>query len=702
MADTGGVPTTSIPELTGDAAEFLANGEVDGRADTGRIKVPAAAQQLRAAPAFADSFSALAASLASLGEQLGQIDGTAAIAASELAAAASAAAIAARAAAEDARDVALASDAGVVSTALKRDVLPQPGGDPILAGDAGVSAGFGDLFGNMQAYLDLDGILRAEIVDLTGEAALSEDYAWGLLSPDGYIMIGLNKAGFFTLWDHDAAWGDDFTWFRALDDGTVFQGLRPDGSMQCGLAPARLYVPFVRGASGSRDVYLAWDAGEVRVTRGEGDCHSPVMDGPVLRYVQEIGGVARLISVSLLYTSSIAPSVTTLHHFPLTGQSLHGGTQSTPAITTTPPRPGRVLMFSGGVRTLGTNFPTDRTAIIADEDLAGIVDAFERTDGDRAGETVASIGGWQATKTLASTEALLMSAHGIGGQGYDWLKKGSIPYSNILKAVRRARLIAALSGIAYEVPGVIWDQGQHDHDETESTYRGWLVELQSDLTADINALTGGTDQVKLIIHQMANWQLYNIATSGVPLAQLNMALMNPTKALCVGPQYILETVADGMHLTAASERLQGLYTGRAMAAVVAGQPYTPLYVTSAVRAGAVVTLTFSDTGTALAFDDGSLVTDPGNKGVTWHDAGNGNSVTITNVAITGAHTIDVTLSAVPTGTAQQIGIARVATPNAFAGPTTGPRSVIRDQSPDTTPEGRRLYNFACIQLVNVT
>ncbi len=607
-----------------------------------------------------------------------------------------------RAATEAARDEALATDAGVLSGALKRDVLPQPGGEPVFAGDAGVLAGWWDLYGNLPAYLDLDGILRADIADPTGEVVLSEDYAHGWRSPSGDILLGVHQAGFVTIMDHDAAWGDEFVWQRSLDDGSVIFGLRYDGSMQCGLAPARAYLPFVRGEPGARDVYLAWDEGEVRVTRGEGDCHSPVMDGPVLRYVQEISGVARLKSASLLYTLSASSTVTTLWHFLIYGQSLSAGTQSTPAKTTTPPRPGRVLMFSGGVRTLGTNFPTDRTATIRDEDLAGIVDAYERTDGDRAGETVASIGGWQATKTLASTEALLMSAHGIGGQGYAWLKKGGAPYANILKAVRRARLIAALSGLAYKVPAVIWDQGQHDHDESEATYRGWLVEIQSDLTTDINALTGGTDQVKLIVHQMASWQLYNIATSGVPLAQLNMALQNPDKAVCVGPQYILETVADGMHLTAEGEYLQGLYTGRAMAAVVAGQPYTPLYVTSAVRSGAVVTLTFSDTGTALAFDDGSLVTDPGTRGVTWHDAGNGNSVTISSVEITGAHTIDVTLSAVPTGTAQQIGIARVATPNALAGPTTGPRSTIRDQSPDASPEGRRLYNFACIQLVNVT
>lgn len=155
----------------------------------------------------------------------------------------------------------------------------------------------------------------------------------------------------------------------------------------------------------------------------------------------------------------------------------------------------------------------------------------------------------------------MVIGHGRGGTPYAVLKKGTQPYSNMIASVRRARTIAALYGFMYQASIVSWIQSENNTGDSLATYRGCLVELQSNLTADLAVYTGRTDQALLFGDQISNWTIYShIATCDVPLVRLQASLDNPGKIFCVCPKYFLETVTDGIHLTAAASAKLGHIT----------------------------------------------------------------------------------------------------------------------------------------------
>ncbi|HDS1791865.1 TPA: hypothetical protein QEM65_005389, partial [Pseudomonas putida] len=74
------------------------------------------------------------------------------------------------------------------------------------------------------------------------------------------------------------------------------------------------------------------------------------------------------------------------------------------------------------------------------------------------------------------------------------------------------------------------------------------------------------------------------------------------------------------------------------------------------------------------------VTDPGNLGIRYVD--DSGVATIQSVKLLGDNTLEVTLSAVPTGANPYVGIADIGTVGAAGGPVTGPRACLRDSSTD--------------------
>ncbi|MNE93875.1 hypothetical protein D3C80_1917800 [compost metagenome] len=75
--------------------------------------------------------------------------------------------------------------------------------------------------------------------------------------------------------------------------------------------------------------------------------------------------------------------------------------------------------------------------------------------------------------------------------------------------------------------------------------------------------------------------------------------------------------------------------------------------------------------------------------------------TIQSVKLLGDNTLEVTLSAVPTGANPYIGIADIGTVGAAGGPVTGPRACLRDSSTDLDGYGQPVYNWTCHQRINV-
>ena len=66
---------------------------------------------------------------------------------------------------------------------------------------------------------------------------------------------------------------------------------------------------------------------------------------------------------------------------------------------------------------------------------------------------------------------------------------------------------------------------------------------------------------------------------------------------------------------------------------------------------------------------------------------------ITHVEITAEDTVQITLSAEPTGANQRLRYAYTGQLGAPGGPTTGPRGNLHDSDPEVTPVEEPLYNW---------
>lgn len=208
----------------------------------------------------------------------------------------------------------------------------------------------------------------------------------------------------------------------------------------------------------------------------------------------------------------------------------------------------------------------------------------------------------------------------------------------------------------------------------------------------------------LITAQTCSGNKYGYIKSEVPWAQLQINLDDPTRALCLGPTYDGPYAADGVHLSSEGQEKQGARAAVALNAWLRGELYKPLHATAAVRTSATVRLTlYNHFALPLVLDTVSITGLGPDHGFTWEDAGDGNTVTVTAVTIINATTVDLTLSAIPTGSNARILIAMNGTSGAAAGPATGNRASLRTSgSGITTRGGTAVEHYICIAPIPVT
>jgi hypothetical protein len=295
----------------------------------------------------------------------------------------------------------------------------------------------------------------------------------------------------------------------------------------------------------------------------------------------------------------------------------------------------------------------------------------------------------------------LHSIHGIGASAYDDIKKGGLAtaYATGMDQMAAGMSIAQRQNMSYRVGAVTLIHGESDYDEgtTYAEYLGYLKEFQADYNSDIGFATGVDAVVPMVLYQMSNWCAYGGASSDIPAALLDAATQSPGRIYCVGPGYQFNyNAGDKVHMTAESYQWLGEYFGKALYAILvekrAWQPLRPMYVS---RSAAVVTAVFHVPVGYLEFDT-TLVTDPGDYGFEWYDAGDGNTVTISSVAIAGPNVVTVTLDGTPTGTDQRLRYAYsnpAGVSTLQAGNSTGPRGNLRDRDMTPSPFGHTLYNW---------
>ncbi|NNG61015.1 hypothetical protein HKD51_05460, partial [Pseudomonas fragi] len=300
-------------------------------------------------------------------------------------------------------------------------------------------------------------------------------------------------------------------------------------------------------------------------------------------------------------------------------------------------------------------------------------------------------------RDLPADAGVIGSCHGIGATTIQNLSKGTVSYNNLIATVTQCKADATARGYGYEVPFVDWIQGEANTNGSQGAYLTALLLLQTDLTTDIGAISGQPN-IPLVLCQMSSWTTKNVTTSYVPHEQLQAALENPTKFICAGPKYWLDYHTDGVHLTGKGSVQLGAMHRAAAAAVIARKTWLPTYCTKAVRSGVVVTLSFHTPVGALVRDTAN-VTDPGNLGLRWIDSTS--SATVLSAQVNGNNTVTLTLSGVPTGANPRVGIADIGISGALGGPTTGPRSCLRDSNTELDVFGNPFYNWACHQIISV-
>lgn len=479
----------------------------------------------------------------------------------------------------------------------------------------------------------------------------------------------------------------DYAWAVTDADGVVLLGIKWDGSVTA-YGTKSTVESYVNGPHGGRDVYVIVDNVPYQIT-STGDNTEPVVSDGVVRYVSRSISIIQAES-TIPTEGSIAPFISDILHIVSSGQSLSMGAFGEP-ITLQPPTANRLLTIADGVRL------ANQDDTLTSEMIAPFEPLVSKTQEVPVVQLSAQL---NRMRGLPGTAGLLASAHGHGGWSIAQLSKGTVPYSNSMTAVQGAFDECQSLGYDYRVPFVDWIQGEEDSAGVAGAYASALEQLQSDYQSDIQAISGQSGAIPILLDQISNWTAggYNLAESNVPFEQLNVSLQHPNRFVCAGPKYWLPTVSDGVHLTSESYARLGAMHARAAAAIISGSSWMPTHCISATRVGLIVILEFHTPSGPLTVDTGR-VTDPGNWGLRWVD--DSMSASIDAIRLVGNNRVEVALDTEPTGLNPMIGIADIGTPGQLAGPESGVRCCLRDSSGDVDPFGEPLFNWACHQRIDV-
>jgi hypothetical protein len=373
------------------------------------------------------------------------------------------------------------------------------------------------------------------------------------------------------------------------------------------------------------------------------------------------------------------PPARSIHHVLGTGQSLAVGALGVPALSDAQPYDN--VMFDKGVLCGGT----------ALDAFVPLIETFGPSPVETMSSSFANLVTKLARGAGGRTHDLLVSVHAVGGAPYRLLAKGTAPYADGMAQVKAGLALARSQGIAYEVTAVTTAHGATDHLEKNAGYVADLAQWQLDYETDVHAITGQNGTIPLFHTQYSSFTGYD-PTSPIPIAQLRASVENPGKIILVGPRYPLRYGPDGVHLTNEGYRLMGEYHAKAyQRVVVEHRVWEPLRPSEITRAGAIVTVKLLVPAPPLVLDT-VRATDPGNLGFEYVDDGPA-TPTIMKVAIAGADSVEVTLSAVPTGANRRLRYAYTGVLGAKGGLQTGARGNLRDS--DATPSrfGFELFNW---------
>ncbi|HDU8151096.1 TPA: sialate O-acetylesterase [Acinetobacter baumannii] len=287
-----------------------------------------------------------------------------------------------------------------------------------------------------------------------------------------------------------------------------------------------------------------------------GDSERRILIGyDMLNDLPIIAGLDELIAGLVIPNQK--PLVKAVNHMLFYGQSLSVGATATTILSTSQPYLNKT--FNTGPR-----MDSAATSVIP------LVEQFNNPSSDdynNRGETPCSGAANYASRAMLlengikpEDHVIFASTAGHGAYRIDQLEKGTAWYSFFLSHVIKAK---ELNGSDYKVQVVCWVQGENDAIANIQTsyeiYRQKLEKLQADVSADIKAITGQTDDVKFITYQLS----YAARTwNAQALVQLHLAQESDAFAMAT-PMYHMPYASDNVHLTNVGYKWMGAYFGRA-------------------------------------------------------------------------------------------------------------------------------------------
>jgi hypothetical protein len=269
---------------------------------------------------------------------------------------------------------------------------------------------------------------------------------------------------------------------------------------------------------------------------------------------------------------------------------------------------------------------------------------------------------------------LLFSVDGESGTSVAQLSKPSTPYSRLMASVQAGFDVSQGLGKSFNVPAITWTQGETDLDNNTSadSYKSTLTTFLNDFNTDAKAITSQSNDVKMIMYQMATHKYFSETYPSIALAQLAFSKENP-KAYMAAPMYQFDYV-DNLHVDGASAKKLGFYYGLVYKRVIVdGQSWKPLMPISKYKQGSVAIIKFHVPYGKLVFDTTTVASNT-NYGFNLFNSG-GTELTISSVSITGPNTVKiVAASSIPSGAKLRYAFYGSGT----AGRTNGPRGNLRD------------------------
>jgi hypothetical protein len=441
--------------------------------------------------------------------------------------------------------------------------------------------------------------------------------------------------------------------------------------------------------------------------------------GPVIKWVDDAtaSGIGPYIERRQFdmragqYLANLS-GITRLVHVIDTGHSLTVG--GTAGLLTTAPFFSRGVMFNGGPKVcqaVGGAWNTT-PPIIADGyngQLQQLLEYYEFQNSSGQGETHGGgVVQWASAGGIASNEAILFSTVGASGATLAQLLSGTTQFSNMARVAERSAAVAALNGWGWECY-VCCSIGENDYTTYATNASGFqtnLAALQSTIQTAIQAVFtangwSAPTYVPLICEQPSSWtdSYYNLATCALAYVFPALARSLPNLFKLVGPEYYTDmytvgTPAQEIHKTAEGYKLDGQYMMRMVQKIRAAAATPGLYITGASNSGTSLTITTN--GTTNLDIDTSVVSDPGQYGLRCLDTSNGNAnVALSGISVSGT-SITATMAGKTAGHVYMIGAGDIGTAGNPPGPTTGPRTCIRDSSTDVSSSdtgSTAMYNY---------